>query len=675
MANDYFDSADFTELTRATLARAESLNAIFDAIIVAFDNLPTLTEIRQGRITYAADASTVANTILLNLPYAPEAYAAGLLVFWTNAVAVTGASAINIDSLGVKNLKRYDLSATESGDLPVGAVGVALYDGTQFQLLWPLGGILASATAQAVAAAASAATASGHATTASTGATTATAQAVIATAQAVLSAASAAAAAASAGSALRLFLGAVGGTADAMTSAVVLAALADGMLIEFDAVGTNTVTAPTININSLGAATIKDQDGNALTVGAILSGRHYSATYHSTGTCFRLHRSAASQAVAEAGTDNVASMTALRTAQAIAVLATVAAASESTAGKAEVATQTEHDTGTDDGRISTPLKVATAPYTIGRNVLVNGAMEIWQEGTASATATSGSRNYLADQWYVNPSGANMAQVRSTTVPTGSKARYSLQVTGATSGTTCLFGQRVPACEVPMVNGYATFSFLVYNGSGSAFTPNLLIGTPASADAFTTVTNRLTQALQSCADAGWTRVTCTVDISGYTNLANGIQVELQIPSGSLDSGAKLVRVTECQGEAGRVRTALERLPEPLELLRCQKYLFTWASSDGVIGDGFADGNTTANVAVRFPTTMRAAPTFAASDVTHFSVDVVSGTSGATTGLTAAGLSTDGCEMRPVRATSTWTAGQGLRLLFANASAKMYFRARL
>ena len=46
-----------------------------------------------------------------------------------------------------------------------------------------------------------------------------------------------------------------------------------------------------------------------------------------------------------------------------------------------------------------------------------------------------------------------------------------------------------------------------------------------------------------------------------------------------------------------------------------------------------------------------------------------------GLTAAGLSTDGCEMRPVRATSTWTAGQGLRLLFANASAKMYFRARL
>lgn len=370
MANDYFDSADFTELTRATLARAESLNAIFDAIIVAFDNLPTLTEIRQGRITYAVDASTVANTILLNLPYAPEAYTAGLLVFWTNAVAVTGASAINIDSLGVKNLKRYDLSATESGDLPVGAVGVALYDGTQFQLLWPLGGILASATAQAAAAAASATTASGHTTTASTGATTATAQAVIATAQAVLAAASAAAAAASAGSALRLFLGAVGGTADAMTSAVVLAALTDGMLIEFDAVGTNTVTAPTININSLGAATIKDQDGSALTVSAILSGRHYSATYHSTGTCFRLHRSTASQTVAEAGTDNVASMTALRTAQAISTL--VPAASESASGIAELATQAEVATGTDDARMVTPLKLkrsggftlsATTPYT------------------------------------------------------------------------------------------------------------------------------------------------------------------------------------------------------------------------------------------------------------------------------------------------------------------------
>lgn len=405
MANDYFDSADFTELTRATLARAESLNAIFDAIIVAFDNLPTLTEIRQGRITYADDASTVANTILLNLPYAPEAYTEGLLVFWTNAVAVTGASAININSLGVKNLKRYDLSATESGDLPVGAVGVALYDGTQFQLLWPLGGILASATAQAAAAAASATTASGHATTASTGATTATAQAVIATAQAVLAAAHAAAAAASAGSALRLFLGAVGGTADAMTSAVVLAALADGMLIEFDAVGTNTVTAPTININSLGATTIKDQDGNALTVGAILSGRHYSATYHSTGTCFRLHRSTASQSVAEAGTDDVASMTSLRVKQSI---------DANIPADAFVRSATTPYTGATGDKVAMDCSSAAKTYTLPTSVTAN---------VTRARVSKIGRNLLT----IDP-GSNKIQLPNGAITTG-----SVVVVGAFNG--------------------------------------------------------------------------------------------------------------------------------------------------------------------------------------------------------------------------------------------------
>jgi len=267
-------------------------------------------------------------------------------------------------------------------------------------------------------------------------------------------------------------------------------------------------------------------------------------------------------------------------------------------------------------------------------------------------------------------------VRSTTVPTGSKARYSLQVTGAASGTTCLIGQRLPACDVPMIGGsYATFSFYVYNGSGGAFTPNLLIGTPGAADDFTTVTNRLTQALQSCANAAWTRVTHTVDISGYTNLAYGIQVELQIPSGSLDSGAKLVRVTECQGEAGRVRTAFERLPESAELLRCQKFLCVLACDAGSVANGFADGATSSIVSLLFPTTMRAAPTFAVSSAGHFQIDAVSGGSGACTGLTGAYLSPHGASLAPARSTSAWTAGQGVRLVSISADSKLYFRARL
>lgn len=327
MANDYFDSADFTALTRVTLARAEAVNAILDAIVVGFDQLPAARELKEGRVTYADDVSVAANTILLTLPYPPEDYQEGLLVFWTNAIAITSASAINVNSLGIKTLKRYNGTDTESGDLPLGAIGVALYDGTNFQLLWPVGSILAAATAQAAAAAASATAAAASATSSASSATSSATSATSSASSATSAAASAVLAAAAAGSSGRFWLGTPGGSGDAMTTTVDLpsAAWVDGYLIEFIAPGTNTVAGVTIEATAEGvpATSIKDQDGNALAVGAIVSGRRYSATYRSTGTAFRLHNPSVSQTIAEAGTANVGEMTPLRVAQAIAALVQV----------------------------------------------------------------------------------------------------------------------------------------------------------------------------------------------------------------------------------------------------------------------------------------------------------------------------------------------------------------
>lgn len=321
MANDYFDSADYTALTRITLARAEAVNAILDAVVVGFDQLPAIRELREGRVTYATDASVAANAILLTLPYTPDDYQAGLLIFWKNSIAVTSASTINASSLGVKSLKRYDGTATESGDLPANAIGVALYDGTNFQLLWPVGSILSAATAQATAAAASATAAATSATSSASSATSSATSATASASSATSAAASAVLAAAAAGSSGRFWLGTPGGTGDAMTTTVDLpsAAWVDGYLIEFIAPGTNTVAGVTIEATAEGiaATTIKDPDGNALAVGAIVSGRRYSATYRSTGTAFRLHNPSVSQATAEAGTAVVGEMTPVRVAQAI----------------------------------------------------------------------------------------------------------------------------------------------------------------------------------------------------------------------------------------------------------------------------------------------------------------------------------------------------------------------
>lgn len=70
--------------------------------------------------------------------------------------------------------------------------------------------------------------------------------------------------------------------------------------------------------------------------------------------------SLASQAQAEAGADNTKWMTPLRVAQAIAALATIAMATDTTAGKVELATSAETITGTDTTRATHPAGVKAA---------------------------------------------------------------------------------------------------------------------------------------------------------------------------------------------------------------------------------------------------------------------------------------------------------------------------
>jgi hypothetical protein len=184
----------------------------------------------------------------------------------------------------------------------------------------------------------------------------------------------------------------------------------------------------------------------------------------------------------------------------------------------------------------------SAVLALRRNVLINGSFEVWNDSTASTSCTAAARTAGPECWYVNPAGAAVTRARSTTVRTDNRARYSLEVVGAASVTTVLIGQRLEAADIPKIKREVTFQAYVYNGSGASFQPSLLLGTPGAADDFTTVTNRLTQTLQACADAAWTLVSHTVDISAYTNLANGLQVEIQIPSGSLVSG-DTVRIME------------------------------------------------------------------------------------------------------------------------------------
>jgi hypothetical protein len=221
---------------------------------------------------------------------------------------------------------------------------------------------------------------------------------------------------------------------------------------------------------------------------------------------------------------------------------------------------------------------ALAPAGLSfRNKLINGGFDIWQRWVAtSIDVASGATGYTADRWFMSPVGALMGAIRDTSVPPENNSRYSLAITpNGVGGSTCRLGQKIESANVYGLKGFVTFSAWIYNNTGSAITPTLLLGTPSAADNFTTVTNMLTQPLQSCSNATWTKVAHTVDISGYSNINNGLQVEIQT-SGHTTYG-KIVKVADVQLERGSVATPFEQRPIGIEDILCKRYYQVWSNS--------------------------------------------------------------------------------------------------
>jgi hypothetical protein len=242
-----------------------------------------------------------------------------------------------------------------------------------------------------------------------------------------------------------------------------------------------------------------------------------------------------------------------------------------------------------------------------KNGFVNGNLTVWQRGTASLACGAATKKWLADRWFVRPTGATCTQIQSTSIPSGAISAYSVKITGAASVTTVDFGQRIESAD-----SYSnwlrtrTFSAYIYNDTGSSFTPNLRINTPSAADNYATNTNRLNATLQACPSGGWTQVSYTFDGSTYTNMGNGCEVVIQIPDGSLSSTGKSVYITQLQCEPGSVVTAQEPRLVNFELQLCQRYALKLANQ--VVGFA-ADATNLPNKGIlTYPTTMRIKPVF-------------------------------------------------------------------
>ena len=191
MSNDYFtDTATATDFTRA---RASAVRTVSSAVEAAFDLIPSpssLGKVVKPAVTPGgtANALTITNTNTIS------SYVTGQKIAFKAAFTNSGATTVNVDGLGVKNLLRPDGSNLVAADLTAGRMYEATYDGTAFQLHTNLldlsvagvGSYIASINASEVACAASA----DAAEAAQTAAEAAQSDAEVASAAAVAAAAS-----------------------------------------------------------------------------------------------------------------------------------------------------------------------------------------------------------------------------------------------------------------------------------------------------------------------------------------------------------------------------------------------------------------------------------------------------------------------------------------------------
>lgn len=230
-----------------------------------------------------------------------------------------------------------------------------------------------------------------------------------------------------------------------------------------------------------------------------------------------------------------------------------------------------------------------------RNLIINGAMQVWQRTTSVTTSSSGT--FSTDRWASN-AGASTVFSRSTDVPTG--FQYSLSVAGATyTG----IRTRIEAADCKHIAGQeVTFSWYAKRTAGTGDMKTYL-GYASAEDNFGTVTliEEVVNTASASVSSDWARYTYTITLPA--NAANGLH--FVVFNGSA-SGAVTTLYTGVQLEVGSTATPFEHRSYADELRRCQRYYGRYYLNKGseYMTHG---GNISLSSSFCFPTTMRATPT--------------------------------------------------------------------
>lgn len=269
------------------------------------------------------------------------------------------------------------------------------------------------------------------------------------------------------------------------------------------------------------------------------------------------------------------------------------------------------------------LDISTVfPTPQGKDLIMNGAMHVWQRGT-SITVPAGTRTFTADRWAVTATGAAM-----TAAPAQWGSSYAQPLLGLTSAgavTAVDITHRIPHEELSGVDGSQpyTLSFYVYQNTGSAITPQVLINTANALDDFSAVTNRVAAAnTQSVSDSGFgSFVYYTFTPASLTNFNNGVEIVLRF--GAVPNTKVLwVGAVTCTPGSAKQANAYPRASYGETLVNCQRFYqqlgpYGATRTMGPIGQGLTSNR--ALFMYPLPVRMRTTPTITFSAANDFSVN--------------------------------------------------------
>lgn len=297
MTNAYYTSP--TDVEAGVKVRSVDLNTLDASVDSAFDKLPTENNLKRGTTNYAVDTGT-ANAYVVSLPHTPSGYVDGLTVRFRAINTNTGASTINVNSLGTKSIRNRSGSALAAGDITVGVPLEVIYStATGFFHLSENSAVSATAAASsATAAASSASSASSSASAAASSATSAASSASAASTSETNAASSASSASTSASTATTQ-------ASNASTSATNAASSATTATTKASEASTSATNAASSASSASTSATNASNSASA----AATSATNASNSASSASTSATNAANSATAAAASAATINLPSIT------------------------------------------------------------------------------------------------------------------------------------------------------------------------------------------------------------------------------------------------------------------------------------------------------------------------------------------------------------------------------